>query len=75
MKYNYKVLHIFGTSDGSCTLVGVRSWIKSLNLKITRKWEPWIVEDELIGFKIGFGDSYTLATLSGKGHGGIYDRP
>jgi carboxypeptidase C (cathepsin A) len=75
MKYNYQALHLFGTADAACTLLGNRRWIKSLNWKVTRKWEPWIVDDDLIGFKIGFGHSYTLATLSGLGHGAIYKRP
>lgn len=66
---------MFGDSDCSCSLLGTRRWIKSLNWKITRPWEPWLVGNhELVGYKIGY-DNYNLVTILGEGHNAMFNKP
>jgi cathepsin A (carboxypeptidase C) len=37
----YRILHLFGNTDGQLSLYGVRQWIKSLQWKVTSPWTPW----------------------------------
>ena len=68
------MLHLFGSTDGACSLYGTRRWIKSTKWQVTKAWSPWLVDDQLFGYKISYGN-YTLATIHGYGHGAIYDKP
>lgn len=39
--YGYRTLHLFGDTDGQCTLHGVRMWINSLAWEVTQEWTPY----------------------------------
>ena len=71
---NFKMLHIFGDTDGACSLLGTKRYIKSLKWKKTVDWAPWVEDDQLFGYQVSFGN-FTLATVHGQGHQAIYYRP
>ena len=68
----YRMLVLFGDTDGYCSLVGIRRWIKALGWPVTNTWEPWIVGDQLFGFSVSYG-ALTLKTIHGQGHNAIYE--
>jgi hypothetical protein len=39
----YQMLHIFGDTDGACSLYGTRKWFKALGWKVTKSWAPYTV--------------------------------
>lgn len=69
----YKMLHIFGSTDGACSLTGIRRYLKWLGWKKTEQWTPWIIDDQLIGYKTGYGE-YKLVTMNGLGHTAMFIR-
>lgn len=69
----YKMMVVFGDTDGACSVLGTRKWIKSLGWKKTEQWTPWIMDDQLIGYKEKYGN-YTFATIHGHGHLAMYER-
>lgn len=70
----YRMLMIFGATDGSCSLMGTRRWIERNGWVPTQAWTPWTRDGQLKGFSISY-DNYTLLTVHGHGHGAIYDLP
>jgi hypothetical protein len=49
--YGYHMMMVFGDTDGACSVLGTRKWMKSLGWKKSISRIPWIDEDEqLIGF-------------------------
>jgi hypothetical protein len=44
--HGYKMLMIFGDTDGACSLLGLRKWVKYLGWKPTKNWAPWFSQDE-----------------------------
>jgi len=68
----YRMLMIFGDTDGSCSLMGTRRWINRNGWVPTEAWSPWTRDGQLKGFTVSY-DNYTLLTMHGYGHGAIYE--
>lgn len=70
----YRMIMLFGNTDGSCSLMGTRRWIKRNGWVATKAWTPWTRQGQLSGFTVSY-DNYTLVTMHGLGHGAIYNLP
>ncbi|XP_047336758.1 serine carboxypeptidase-like 18 [Impatiens glandulifera] len=61
-----------GDHDFSIPYVGTLQWIKSLNLKITDKWRPWYLDNQVAGFTSTYSSDHeyhiTFASIKGAGH-------
>ncbi|CAH1434569.1 unnamed protein product [Lactuca virosa] len=65
-------LIICGDHDMVFPHVGTEKWIRSLNLPIEKRWEPWFVNDQIAGYQMTYAQSeylLTYATIKGAGHG------
>ncbi|RVW82494.1 Serine carboxypeptidase-like 18 [Vitis vinifera] len=60
-----------GDHDMLVPHMGTQEWINSLNLSISKDWEPWFVDGQVAGFSIEYSNSkrgMTFATVKGGGH-------
>ncbi|KAL4562379.1 hypothetical protein LXL04_034581 [Taraxacum kok-saghyz] len=69
---------ICGDHDMTFPHVGTERWIRSLNLPVEKKWEPWFVNSQIAGYQMTYAKSeYRLkyATIKGAGHGVALYKP
>ncbi|KAL7617160.1 hypothetical protein Lser_V15G04311 [Lactuca serriola] len=65
-------LIICGDHDMVFPHVGTEKWIRSLNLPVEKRWEPWFVNDQIAGYQMTYAQNeylLTYATIKGAGHG------
>lgn len=73
-KYNYKMMLVFGDTDGACSVLGTRKWLKALGWKRSISRVPWLDKDEqLLGYIEEYG-TYSFVTVHGKGHLAMYEK-
>ncbi|PWA86841.1 peptidase S10, serine carboxypeptidase, Alpha/Beta hydrolase fold protein [Artemisia annua] len=68
---NCQVLILSGDHDMNFPYVGTEKWIRSLNLPVASPWNPWLVNDQVAGYRVTYTkDRYSLlyATVKGAGH-------
>ena len=67
----YRMMHVFGTTDGIITLSGLWKIIKERQqFKVSRPWTPWIGKNgDFVGY-IKEYNNFVLATVHGQGHSG-----
>ncbi|PWA35889.1 peptidase S10, serine carboxypeptidase, Alpha/Beta hydrolase fold protein [Artemisia annua] len=66
-----KDLNDSGDHDMNFPYVGTEKWIRSLNLPVASPWNPWLVNDQVAGYRVTYTkDRYSLlyATVKGAGH-------
>lgn len=39
----YKILKFSGDTDGAVPTAGTLAWIQSLNLKVSKEWQPYFI--------------------------------
>lgn len=70
-KKSCRALILSGDHDMAFSYIGTRQWIRSMNLKVDRTWEPWFVKNQVAGYMESFSHndySLTFATVKGAGH-------
>ncbi|KAM0012311.1 putative peptidase S10, serine carboxypeptidase, alpha/Beta hydrolase [Helianthus debilis subsp. tardiflorus] len=75
---NCQALIISGDHDLTFPYVGVEKWIKSLNVPIKSPWNPWFVDNQVVGYQMTYattGYSLVYATIKGGGHSVALNKP
>jgi serine carboxypeptidase-like clade 1 len=62
-----RMLFYSGDTDGAVPLAGTRKWIKDLNWGVKDAWRPWMTNDQVAGYVIGY-NGLDFATVKGVGH-------
>ena len=62
-----KILVYSGDDDSICATMGSQKWIWSLGRAVLNDWRPWLLDDQLAGFKVNF-DGLDFITIHGAGH-------
>ena len=67
LKGKYRILKFSGDVDAVVPALGSMRWISDLGWKVTRKWRPFMLNSEVIGY-IEQRDGLTFATIRHAGH-------
>ncbi|CAK9144977.1 unnamed protein product [Ilex paraguariensis] len=70
-KRNCQALILSGDLDMIVPYLSTEKWIRSLNLAVESTWEPWLVDGQVAGYRVGYAHndySLTFATVKGAGH-------
>jgi len=65
-----RVLVYSGTDDAICSTQGSEVWIDEVfgNETLVKNWEPWLVNDQVIGNVNEYSSGFTFVTVRGAGH-------
>ncbi|XP_024540990.1 putative serine carboxypeptidase-like 23 [Selaginella moellendorffii] len=74
LKEGLKIWIYSGDVDGVVSTIGMKAWIKKLNLTITQKWYPWKFQDQVGGWSEKYA-GLMLVTVRGTGHMVPFDKP
>ncbi|KAL3634734.1 hypothetical protein CASFOL_021788 [Castilleja foliolosa] len=79
VKSGVRVLVYSGDQDSVIPLIGTRKIInklaKKLNLKTTRPYSTWIVENQAAGWTQEYGNKLSFATIRGASHDAPFTQP
>ncbi|KAF1895869.1 hypothetical protein Lal_00037986 [Lupinus albus] len=64
----YRALIFSGDHDMCVPYTGSQAWTRSLGYKIVDEWRPWLVDDQVAGYTIGYDKNLTFTTIKGAGH-------
>ena len=67
LRNKYRILKFSGDADAVVPALGSMRWISELGWKVLRKWRPWTLNSEVIGY-IEERDGLTFATVRHAGH-------
>ncbi|XP_021822235.1 serine carboxypeptidase-like 7 isoform X2 [Prunus avium] len=71
IKQGYRVLVYSGDQDMNIPYLGTISWIESLNATVTSPWKPWLVNEQVAGYRVQYTNQkheLTFTTIKGGGH-------
>ena len=70
-----EILVFSGDIDGIVPVVGTRTWIASLKLKVKTPWRPWYGWNGQVGGYVELYDGLSFATVREAGHMVPYTQP
>ncbi|KDP44530.1 hypothetical protein JCGZ_16363 [Jatropha curcas] len=74
----YRVLIFSGDHDLALPYLATYAWIQTLNLTVTKNWQPWLVDHQVAGHVIAYSKrkyNLTFAIVQGGSHSASEIRP